>query len=70
MRLPAALLLAVLRSLPGPVFFPVRLLATIYVDLFRALPGLLVIFVLETILLPLAFLWLFAEGLKKVAARL
>lgn len=40
------LVLAVLRSLPGPVFFPVRLLATIYVDLFRALPGLLVIFVL------------------------
>jgi polar amino acid transport system permease protein len=40
------LVLAVLRSLPGPVFFPVRLLATIYVDLFRALPGVLVIYVL------------------------
>jgi amine acid ABC transporter, permease protein, 3-TM region, His/Glu/Gln/Arg/opine family len=40
------LVLAVLRSLPGPVFFPVRLLATIYVDLFRALPGILVIFML------------------------
>ncbi len=38
------LLLAVMRSLPGPVFFPIRLLATIYVDVFRALPGLLVIF--------------------------
>jgi len=38
--------LAVLRSLPGPVFFPVRLLSTIYVDLFRALPGVLVIYVL------------------------
>jgi polar amino acid transport system permease protein len=37
---------AVLRSVPGPVFFPVRLLATIYVDLFRALPGILVIFIL------------------------
>jgi len=37
---------AVLRSLPGPVFFPVRLLSTIYVDLFRALPGILVIFIL------------------------
>jgi polar amino acid transport system permease protein len=37
------LLLAVLRALPGPVFFPVRLLATVYVDLFRALPGILVI---------------------------
>jgi polar amino acid transport system permease protein len=40
------LVLAVLRSLPGPVFFPVRLLATFYVDLFRALPGILVIFML------------------------
>jgi polar amino acid transport system permease protein len=41
-----ALLLAVLRSLPGPVFFPMRVLATIYVDVFRAVPGLLVIFLL------------------------
>ena len=40
------LLLAVMRSLPGPVLFPLRLLATVYVDLFRALPGVLVIFVL------------------------
>jgi polar amino acid transport system permease protein len=40
------LVLAVLRSLPGPVFFPIRLLATIYVDLFRAIPGILVIYVL------------------------
>ena len=40
------LVLAVLRSLPGPAFFPVRLLATIYVDLLRALPGVLVIFIL------------------------
>jgi hypothetical protein len=30
--------------------------------------NLLVIFLLQTILLPLAFLWLFAEGLKKIAA--
>jgi polar amino acid transport system permease protein len=41
-----ALVLAVLRSLPGPVLFPLRLLATIYVDVFRALPGVLVIYVL------------------------
>jgi polar amino acid transport system permease protein len=40
------LALAVLRSLPGPALFPVRLLATVYVDLFRALPGVLVIFIL------------------------
>ena len=38
--------LAVMRSLPGAVMFPVRLLATAYVDLFRALPGILVISVL------------------------
>jgi polar amino acid transport system permease protein len=40
------LVLAILRGLPGPVFFPVRLLATVYVDLFRAVPGLLVIYLL------------------------
>jgi polar amino acid transport system permease protein len=40
------LLIAVLRSLPGPVFFPVRLLTTAYVDVFRALPGVLVIYIL------------------------
>ena len=40
------LLLAILRSLPGPVFFPARLIATIYTDVFRALPGVLVIYIL------------------------
>jgi polar amino acid transport system permease protein len=40
-----ALLLAVMRSLPGPAFFPVRLIAVIYIDIFRAVPGILVIFV-------------------------
>ena len=40
------LLLAVFRSLAGPVFFPLRLLATVYVDVFRAIPGLLIIFFL------------------------
>jgi polar amino acid transport system permease protein len=40
------LVLAVLRSLPGPVFFPIRALAIVYVDVFRALPGILVIFIL------------------------
>jgi polar amino acid transport system permease protein len=43
--LPFALLLAVMRGLPGPVFFPIRGLATVYVDVFRALPGVLIIFV-------------------------
>jgi polar amino acid transport system permease protein len=40
------LLLAILRGLPGPALFPVRLLATVYVDVFRAIPGLLIIYVL------------------------
>jgi polar amino acid transport system permease protein len=44
--LPAALFLAVLRSLPGPVFFPIRALAIVYADLFRGLPTILVIFML------------------------
>jgi polar amino acid transport system permease protein len=38
--------IAVLRSLPGPVFFPIRMLAIAYVDIFRAVPGVLVIFFL------------------------
>jgi polar amino acid transport system permease protein len=41
-----ALLVAVLRGLPGPVFFPVRMLATIYADLFRGIPTILVIYIL------------------------
>jgi polar amino acid transport system permease protein len=41
-----ALLLAVLRSLPGPVFFPMRALAVAYTDLFRGIPTILVIYVL------------------------
>jgi polar amino acid transport system permease protein len=40
------LLIAVLRSLPGPVFFPVRLLAAGYTDLFRGVPTILLIFML------------------------
>ena len=40
------LVLAILRGLPGPVFFPARLLSTIYVDLFRAVPSILVIYLL------------------------
>jgi len=40
------LLIAAMRTLRGPVFFPLRLAATVYVDLFRGLPLLLVIFLL------------------------
>ena len=38
-----ALVVAVLRSLPGPVFFPLRALAIIYSDLARGIPTILVI---------------------------
>jgi polar amino acid transport system permease protein len=41
-----ALLIAVLRSLPGPVFFPFRALAVAYTDLFRGIPTILVIYML------------------------
>jgi polar amino acid transport system permease protein len=41
-----ALFLAVLRSLPGPVFFPIRALAVGYTDLFRGIPTVLVIYIL------------------------
>ena len=41
-----ALFVAVLRGLPGPVFFPLRALATIYADLFRGIPTILVIYIL------------------------
>ena len=40
------LVLAVLRGLPGPVFFPFRLLATFYVDFFRAVPSVVIIYLL------------------------
>jgi polar amino acid transport system permease protein len=41
-----ALFLAVLRSLPGPVFFPIRALAIGYTDFFRGVPTILVIYIL------------------------
>ena len=37
------LVLAVMRGLDGPVFLPVRVLSNAYTDVFRAIPGLLVI---------------------------
>ena len=42
----AALGIAVLRGLPGPVLFPFRLLAVVYTDLFRGIPTILVIYIL------------------------
>jgi polar amino acid transport system permease protein len=38
-----AMVLAVLRSLPGPVFLPIRLLAIGYTDLFRGIPTILLV---------------------------
>jgi polar amino acid transport system permease protein len=37
------LAIAILRSLPGPVFFPIRALAIAYADFFRGVPTILVI---------------------------
>ena len=36
--------IALLRTVPGPVFLPLRLLAVIYSDFFRGVPGVLFIF--------------------------
>lgn len=44
--LPFALLLAVMRSLPGPVFFPLRLMAIVYADFFRGIPTVLIVYML------------------------
>ena len=41
-----ALFIALLRGLPGPVFFPIRALATIYSDFFRGLPTILLVYIL------------------------
>jgi polar amino acid transport system permease protein len=41
-----ALIVAVIRSLPGPVFFPLRALAIAYADFFRGVPTILVIAIL------------------------
>ena len=41
-----SLTVAIVRTLRGPVAFPLRLLGTAYVDVFRGLPLLLVIFLL------------------------
>lgn len=40
------LFLAVMRSLPGPVFTPIRGIAIVYVDIVRGLPAILVVYVL------------------------
>lgn len=42
----AALVVAVARSLRGPAFFPLRLLAIVFIDVFRAVPLILLILLL------------------------
>jgi polar amino acid transport system permease protein len=44
LMLVGGLLIAVLRTLPGPVFWPVRTLAIGYVDVFRGLPLLVLLY--------------------------
>ena len=56
--LPFALVIAVLRGLPGPVFFPIRLMATIYADFFRGVPGVVLIFLIGFGIPTLGFDWL------------
>jgi polar amino acid transport system permease protein len=41
-----AMLLAVMRSLPGAVFLPLRVMAVVYIDVFRGLPTILLIYIL------------------------
>jgi polar amino acid transport system permease protein len=41
-----ALLIAVVRRIPGPVFFPFRLVAVAYTDLFRGVPLILVLYMI------------------------
>lgn len=41
-----ALLLAIVRGLHGPVFFPLRAVAIVYTDIFRGVPLILVLFLL------------------------
>lgn len=41
-----ALVLALLRTLPGPVFFPLRVLAAAYTDIFRGLPFIIVLYII------------------------
>jgi polar amino acid transport system permease protein len=53
-----ALGVAVLRSLPGPAFFPFRLMAIVYADVFRGVPTILVILVLGFGMPALGLSWL------------
>jgi polar amino acid transport system permease protein len=53
-----ALVVAVIRGLPGPVFFPFRALAVAYADLFRGVPTILVVLMLGFGMPALQLSWL------------
>jgi polar amino acid transport system permease protein len=56
--LPLALLIAVARSMPGPVFFPLRAFAVAYADLFRGIPTILLVYILGFGIPALQLSWL------------
>lgn len=58
-----ALAVALARTLRGPVFFPVRAAATVYVDLFRGLPLILVLYMLGFGMPSLRVAWLPSSAL-------
>ncbi|HEY7873849.1 MAG TPA: amino acid ABC transporter permease [Actinomycetota bacterium] len=41
-----ALVIAIVRGIPGPVFFPFRAIAIVYTDLFRGIPLILVLYMI------------------------
>jgi polar amino acid transport system permease protein len=41
-----ALMIAVVRGIPGPVFFPFRMVAIAYTDLFRGIPLILILYII------------------------
>jgi polar amino acid transport system permease protein len=41
-----ALVIAVVRQIPGPVFFPLRMVSVAYTDLFRGVPLILVLYII------------------------
>ncbi len=57
-----ALALALLRTLQGPVFLPLRLLSTVYTDLFRGMPLLIVLYLVGFGLPALRIDWLPTEA--------
>ena len=57
-----ALVIAVVRSIPGAAAFPLRMLAVIYVDVFRGIPLILVVFILGLGVPALGINWLYTRN--------